>query len=343
MLTDRLRQRHDLTADEAALAARVMADASAGTDSKKEFLRALNDKGETAAEVAAFATVFRELSRKPPVERFSASAIDIVGTGGDHAGSFNISTLTSVIVAAAGVPVMKHGGRSVTSKSGSADLLERMGVDLNADDATQARALEANGFTFLFAPNFHPAFAAVRPVRAELAKEGRKTIFNLLGPLINPGKPAHMLLGVFSESWVEPLAEVLETLGVNRALVVHGTAPGGHALDELSSCGPARVRGVGELRHINGVWNPGDFGLETSPFSDLKGGDADENYAMLNDFLNGAAPRGLQDSVVLNAGAALFVAGAAPSVRDGMIRAGDLLAHGAVRAKLRALRDFYSR
>lgn len=342
-LTERLRQRHSLTDAEACEAAHLMAGVGTPASEKQEFLRALGDKGESASEVAAFAAVFRELARRPPVASFASEALDIVGTGGDRAGTFNISTLASLIVSAAGVPVMKHGGRSVTSKSGSADLLERLGVNLDADDATHARALEVNRFTFFFAPNFHPAFAAVRPIRAELAKEGRKSIFNLLGPLINPGRPAHMMIGVFDEAWVCPVAAALETLGVRRGLVVHGSAPDGVALDELSSCGPCRVRGAGELRALDGMWLPGDFGLPVAPFSDLKGGDAEENLAMLNDFLNGAAPRGLQDSVVLNAGAALFTAGRSPSVRDGMILAGDLLASGAVRARIREIREFHAR
>lgn len=342
-LIELLRAGASLDAPRAACAAEAMASPGVPAESKGDFLRALNAKGETAAEVAAFAGVFRGLSRKPPVAEYAARAIDIVGTGGDNAGTFNISTLTALIVSVAGVPVMKHGGRSITSKSGSADLLERLGVNLAADDATHARALAENNFTFFFAPNFHPAFAAVAPVRKALAAEGRKSIFNLLGPLINPGAPAHMVLGVFSEKWVAPMAEALETLGVRRALVVNGSAPGGLAFDELSVCGPSRVRGVGELRAIDGEWLPGDFGLAVSPFADLRGGDADENFTLLGDLLNGAAPRGLQDAVVYNVGAALFVAGRTPSVRDGIILAGDLLASGAVRAQLRRIRDFYAR
>ncbi len=340
-LTAALAAGRSLEPSAVAAAAHLLADPGVNAEAKADFLRALHTKGETAGDVAAFAGVFRELARRPPVAEFAPRAIDIVGTGGDAAGTFNISTFTSVIVAAGGVPVMKHGGRSITSKSGSADLLERLGVNLAADDATHRRALAEIGYTFFFAPHFHPAFAAVGPVRKALAAEGRKSVFNLLGPLINPGRPAHMLLGVFAEHWVAPMAEALETLGVKRALVVHGTAPGGRALDELSACGPARVRGVGELRAIDGVWHPGDFGLEVSPFEDLRGGDAEENFGMIPDFLNGAAPKGLQDSVVLNAGAAFFVAGKTDSVRAGMILAGDLLAGGAVREQLRRLRAFH--
>jgi anthranilate phosphoribosyltransferase len=341
-LTDKLRARTATAQGEAAAAARRLADPAVSDVARVDFLRAFSEKGETAAEVAEFASVFRELSRRPPVEAFAGKAIDIVGTGGDNANTFNISTITAIIVSAAGVPVMKHGGRSVSSKSGSADFLERLGVNLQVDDATHARALAENGFTFFFAPEFHPAFKSVGPARKALAAEGLKSVFNLLGPLINPGRPAHMMLGVYSEAWVAPLAEVLEKLGVRRALVVHGTAPGGVALDELSVCGPCRVKGVGELRTVDGVWEPGDFGLPVSPFSDLAGGDADENLGLLQDLLNGAAPQGLQDSIVFNVGTALWIAGRAPSVRDGIILAGDLFEHGAVREQLRRIRAFYT-
>ncbi len=342
-LTDKLRSRTALGPGEAADAARRLADPGVADEARKDFLRALNAKGETAAEVAEFASVFRELSRRPPVEAFAASAIDIVGTGGDNAHSFNVSTTTAVIVAAAGVPVMKHGGRSISSKSGSADFLERLGVNLHADDATHARALAENNFTFFFAPDFHPAFKSVGPARKALAEEKRKSVFNLLGPLINPGRPDHMLLGVFAESWVAPLAETLERLGVRRALVVHGSAPAdGIVLDELSVCGPCRVKGVGELRAVDGEWLPSDFGLEHASFCDLRGGDPAENFAMLQSLLAGRATRGLRDSVLFNAGTALWVAGRTPGVREGITLAGDLLDSGAVAELLRRIRAFYA-
>lgn len=342
-LTEKLRAHRAPDPGEAAAAARRLADPAVDDAARIDFLRALGQFGESAGIVAEFATVFRELSRRPPVGEFATRAIDIVGTGGDGANTFNISTMTAVIVASAGVPVMKHGGRSVSSKSGSADFLERLGVDLAADDATHVRALRENDFTFFFAPEFHPAFKSVSGARKSLATEGRKSIFNLLGPLVNPGRPAHVMLGVYAEKWVAPMAEALELLGVKRALVVHGTAPGGVAFDELSVCGPCRVRGAGELRDIDGEWLPGDFGLATSPMADLAGGDADDNYSLLQDFLNGAATQGLQDTVVLNAGAALWVAGRTPTVQEGIFLAGDLLESGAVRERFRRIREFYTR
>ena len=342
-LADKLRSRADLSWDEAAAAARRLADAAVSDPARVSFLRALSDKGESGVEIAAFARVFGELSRKPPVAEFASRSLDIVGTGGDGAESFNISTFSALIAASAGVPVMKHGGRSVSSRSGSADFLERVGVNLALDDEGHALALKETGFTFFFAPEFHPAFKAVSPARKILAAEGKKTIFNLLGPLVNPGRPAHVMIGVYAERLVEPVAAALDALGVRRGLVVHGTAPGGVVLDELSVCGRCRVKGAGELHDVSGDWMPSAFGLSPAPFSDLRGGDADENFALLQDFLNGGARQGLQDSVVFNAGTALWVAGAVPSVKEGIYMVGDLFESGAVRAHLRRVRDFYSR
>ena len=240
-LTDKLpRLRRDLASAEAASAARRLAEPEIADADRRDFLRAFGDKGETVAELAAFAAVFRELARRPPVDTFAPHAIDIVGTGGDGAETFNISTMTAVVVSASGVPVMKHGGRSVSSRSGSADFLERLGVTLAVDDATHRRALEENRFTFLFAPEFHPAFRiSFLAARKALAAEGRKTVFNLLGPLVNPGRPAHVLLGVYAERLVAPVAEVLETLGVRRGLVVHGTALAASCLTNSASAARA--------------------------------------------------------------------------------------------------------
>ncbi len=341
-LTAKLRARSALAPGEAADAARRLAEPGVADEARMDFLRALNEKGEAAAEVAEFAGVFRELSRRPPVSAYADAAIDIVGTGGDNANTFNISTGTALLVAGCGVPVMKHGGRSVSSKSGSADFLERLGVNLHADDATHARALAENGFTFFFAPEFHPAFKSVGPARKALAAEGRKSVFNLLGPLINPGRPAHLLLGVFAERWVAPMAETLERLGLRRALVVHGTAPGGVALDEFSVCGPCRVKGVGELREVDGVWSAEDFGLRPAPFADLAGGDSQENLALLDALLAGRAPAGLTDSVLFNAGVALWVAGRAPGVREGVVLAREALRSGALSSLLVRIRSFYT-
>ena len=325
----------------AAAAARLLADAGVPDDDKVAHLLALADAGETAETVAAFADTYRGMARAIDLGDLPARAIDLVGTGGDRSGSFNLSSGAALVVASAGVPVMKHGNRSITSKSGSADFLAALGVDLEADDDTLRRALREARFCFLFAPAFHPAFRAVGPARKRLAELGRKSVFNVLGPLINPGRPAHMMVGVYDPRWVAPVAGALESLGVRRGLVVHGKV--GEGMDELTAAGPAIVRGVGELAGIDATWLPGDFGLRTCPAADLAGGSPAQNLALWGDLLVGAAPDGLADSVAYTAGAALWVAGAAADPAAGIVRARELIACGDVRRTLQALRDAYRR
>ena len=324
---------------EAAEAARLLADAGLPDDDKVAYLAALADMGEDAAIVAAFAETYRGMARRIDLGDLPARGIDIVGTGGDRSGSFNISSASALVVAAAGIPVMKHGNRSITSSSGSADFLAGLGVDLEADDTRLLRALREANFCFLFAPAFHPAFRAVGPARKRLAELGRKSVFNILGPLVNPARPAHMMVGVFAERWVEPVAGALHTLGVRRGLVVHGKV--GEGMDELTAAGPARVRGVGELAKVDATWLPGDFGLRACPASDLLGGTPAHNLGLLSDLLVGAAPEGLLDTVCLSAGAALWVAAAAADPGAGVARAREIILGGELRDNLRALREAY--
>jgi len=338
-LTAELRPGRPPGAEPARAAARLLADAAVADADKVAYLLALAEAGETGEVVAAFAETYRAMARPIELGDLPARAIDIVGTGGDRSGSFNISTAGSLIVAAAGVPVMKHGNRSITSKSGSADFLAVLGVNLEADDALLLRSLREANFCYFFAPAFHPAFRAVGAARKRLAEDGRKTVFNVLGPLVNPGRPAHMLVGVYAERWVEPVAGALEALGVRRGLVTHGKV--GEGMDELTTAGPARVRGVGELRNVNATWLPGDHGFETCDPRALLGGTAEQNVATFGDLLHGAADTGLADTVFLSAGTALWVAGAAPDVESGARRARELALDGTVRETVRRLRDLY--
>lgn len=340
-LTEKVAAGRSLDEVEATQMAIWMADDNGNFDGKKNFLRALNQKGESVEEVYAFAKTFRNLARRVPALMNPPVAIDIVGTGGDKSGTFNISSATSLIVAAAGVKVMKHGNRSITSESGSADFLAGVGVPVEVSDEKLADSFAKNHYCFFYAPNFHPTYKAFMPVRKALAAEGHKTVFNILGPLIHPANPPMYLLGVFAEKWVDLLAAVLERLGVKRGLVCHCILSEGGGLDELATAGKNRVHGVGELAEVNGIWLPGDFGLAESQRTDLLGGDPEENRILFGDFLNGAAPQGLQDTIVLNAGAALWIAGKAPSVREGILLAGDLLGNGTVRQFVQELREFY--
>ncbi len=341
-LTARLLQQQELAAAEVELAAGALADAAVGDDTKVAFLRALADKGETAGELAAFATVFRARALDPGVQAHAAHAIDIVGTGGDHTGAFNISSLVVLTLASVGVPVMKHGNRGITSKCGSADLLAGLGFRLDAPPEKLRAALEQLGYVFFFAPAFHPAFKHIAPARKLLAAEGRRSVFNVLGPLINPGRPAHVLLGVFSAAWTPLLAETLERLGATAGLAVHGRIDDTRGVDELTSATDTRVRGFGRLRNVDTAWTPADLGLPRADFAELLGGDLAQNLAIVDALLAGRGPAGLADTIALNAAVALWICGRAASPTERLVEARELLLGGAVKSKIAATREFFA-
>lgn len=339
----RLRQQSELSAVEVEVAADALADPSVPDETKAEFLRALADKGETAAELAAFASAFRARAIDPGVSDISSQAIDIVGTGGDHTGAFNISSLVVLTLACAGVPVMKHGNRGITSKCGSADLLAGLGFRLDAPPEKLRAALAELGYVFFFAPAFHPAFRHIAPARKVLAAEGRRSIFNVLGPLINPGRPAHVLLGVFSESWTPLMADTLERLGAAGGLAAHGRLDAARGVDELTSATDTRVRGFGRNRDLDTTWTPEGLGLRRADFGELAGGDLARNLDIVEALLAGRGPEGLADTVALNAAVALWICGRAAAPTEGFDRARELLLGGAVRAKIAATREFFIR
>jgi anthranilate phosphoribosyltransferase len=342
-LTQRLLAREELSSTDIEGACAVLASPDAPDGDKASFLAALSDKGETAAEIAAFARAFRARAIDPELGRWAPEAIDIVGTGGDMAGGFNISSMVVLTLASAGVPVMKHGNRGITSKCGSADLLAALGFDLQAPAEKIRSAMDALGYVFLFAPAYHPTFKHIGPVRKQLAAQGRRSVFNILGPLINPGRPEHVLLGVFAESWVTRLADVLELLGTRAGLAAHGIITPGRGIDELTTATPNRVRGIGRLHEIDGLWQPEDHGFVASTFSDLEGGDLETNLAIVQALLDGKAPRGLVDTIVLNAATALWITGRSATVTDGAAQSRELLLGGAVKAKIAATREFFQK
>lgn len=340
-LTARLAEGRELSAAEIETASAALADPGPSDEAKAAFLRALSDKGETAAEVAAFATAFRGRALDPGVSDFAASAIDIVGTGGDHTGAFNISSLVVLTLACAGVPVMKHGNRGITSKCGSADLLGGLGFRIDASPEKLRAALRELGYVFYFAPAFHPAFRHIGPARKLLAAEGRRSVFNVLGPLINPGRPAHVILGVFSEGWTSLMADVLQRLGAAAGLAAHGRLGEGRGVDELTSATDTRVRGFGRIRDLDTVWTPESFGLRRADFSELAGGDLAQNMGIVDAVLAGRGPAGLADTVALNASVALWVLGRAAGPGDSIAQARELLLGGAVKARIAATREFF--
>jgi anthranilate phosphoribosyltransferase len=340
-LTPPLLARRDLSAAHVETAAALLAGTDETDDTKAAFLTALAAKGETADEVAAFARAFRARALNPGVEAWSARAIDIVGTGGDHAGGFNISSLVVLVLASAGVTVMKHGNRGITSKCGSADLLAGLGVNLEAPPEKLRSALDELGFVFFFAPGYHPAFKNIGPVRKALAARGQRSVFNILGPLINPGRPAHILLGVYSQAWVPKLATALDSLGIVAGLAAHGVLAPDRGIDELTTATPNRVRGIGRLRELDEEWDAARFGLTLAPFAELQGGDLAANLALTEALLAGRGPAGLVDTIALNAAVALWLVGKTTGVREGITPARELLLGGAVAKKIAATREFY--
>jgi anthranilate phosphoribosyltransferase len=289
------------------------------------FLMALRVRGETVDEITGAARIMRAKALAvdaPP------GTIDTCGTGGDSSGSFNISTASALIVAGCGVPVAKHGNRALSSKSGSADVLTALGVNIDADLAVVRQCLWEIGIGFLMAPRHHSATRHVAPTRVEL---GTRTIFNLLGPLSSPAMARRQLVGVFAPEWVRPMAEVLGRLGAERAWVVHGTG-----LDELTTTGPTTVAALddGEVETFEVV--PEDFGLPRARLEDIRGGEPQDNAAAMRDLLGGGGGA-LRDIVLLNSGAALLIAGRVATVEAGIELAAKALDSGAARGVLEDL------
>ncbi|WP_029031515.1 anthranilate phosphoribosyltransferase [Salinarimonas rosea] len=290
------------------------------------FLMALRVRGEALDEIVGAASAMRAKMLKVEAP---ANAIDIVGTGGDHSGSWNISTLAAFIVAGCGVPVAKHGNRAASSKSGAADVLSALDVTLGLDPKGLARCLAEANLCFMFAQAHHASMRHVAPFRVEL---GTRTIFNLLGPLSNPAGVKRQLLGVFSRAWMRPLAETLRALGSERVWVVHGS----DGLDELTTTGPSEVVALegGEIRTFQ--IDPRDVGLARAEPQSLKGGDPAHNAAALRAVLEGEKTA-YRDIAVLNAGASLVVAGAAADLAEGVAKAADAVDTGAAKAALARL------
>jgi anthranilate phosphoribosyltransferase len=343
-LITQLAEKRDLSAEHAQMAAALLAQAEVDFDDKYTFLLRLAEKGVTVEELAAIATYFRGCAIDPGVDAWAQRAIDVCGTGGDNAGTFNISTAVSFVVAACGVPVFKHGNRSITSKCGSADLLQALGFPLTVSREVIHQTLAQFNYAFFFAPDFHPAFKEVMPVRRALAEAGKRTVFNLLGPMINPGKPAFQLMGVFDRRWLQPLAASMATMGSRGGWIVHGEPEPGRVLDELScaGCNYAYAYGDQGMGPVNIQLL--ELGLETSNLSQLLGGDAGHNCRLLLDLLSPSAQwatQGLQNSVWLNAGAALLVAGKVQTHQEGVELAKATIASGRVGEWLHGIQDFY--
>lgn len=328
-LLEKVVRLEDLTEGEAAAAMREVMEGRANAPALGALLTGLVMKGERPSEIVGFARTMRAHAVK--LDAPADQVFDTCGTGGDRSGTFNISTTAAIVIASCGVAVAKHGNRSVSSRCGSADVFEALGVNIGAPPSTIERALRDTGIAFFFARTFHPAMKHAAQVRSEL---GIRTAFNLLGPLTNPAGATRQLVGVPRPELTELLARSLMMLGSQRAWVVHGA----DGIDEISTTGYTKVS---ECRAgaVNTFYvHPADFGIPKSDPGALKGGDAEQNAAIVRSILGGErGPR--RDVVLLNAGAALFIAGRANTIKDGIAMAAAAIDAGAARARLQQMVD----
>jgi anthranilate phosphoribosyltransferase len=323
----RLIERQNLAAEEAGQVMSAIMDGTTTQSQIGAFLAALRMKGETPEEIAAFARVMRQhaVTVAPVTEK---TLVDTCGTGGDGTHTFNISTAAALVAAGAGIPVVKHGNRSVSSACGSADVLSCLGVNLAVDPERQAKIVEQVGIAFLFAPSHHPAMRHVMVARQEL---GCRTIFNILGPLANPAGAQAQVLGVYHPGLIRPMAEVLKILGISHAMVVHGCG-----LDEITTTGETQICELEKGTICTYSLNPANFDIAMASLSDLRGGDAQENARIIHDILDGE--RGAcRDIVILNAGAAIYTGGQARNIHEGIRYAAAAIDSGNALARLDAL------
>jgi anthranilate phosphoribosyltransferase len=328
--------RENLSAAEAHDAMLVILNGQATTPQIAEFLVGLHTKGETAEELLGFARAMREKAATvhvgPDIGPDSEPLLDTCGTGGDGGNTFNISTVAAFVVAGAGVRVAKHGNRSFTSRCGSADILEELGVQVSLAPERVAQAIREIGIGFLFAPLLHPAMKHAQPARLELKM---RTVFNLLGPLTNPAGATRQLIGAPSAQAAELMANALAGLGPERAFIVHGS----DGLDEVTTTGSTLVFEVTGANVRSFTWTPADFGVPQARTEDLRGGDRACNAAIATAILQGQ-PGAQRDIVLVNSAAALVAAGAAANLREAMERAAQSIDSGAAWTKLRRLAEF---
>jgi anthranilate phosphoribosyltransferase len=318
---------NDLTEDEMVSAMTQIMEGQVADSQLAAFLTALHIKGETVPEIVGAARVMRAKAEKLDIQ--STPLIDTCGTGGDGADTFNISTASALVTAGAGVNVAKHGNRAVSSRSGSADVLKCLGVNLDANFSTVKRCVDEAGIGFLFAPLMHKAMKHAGAVRKEL---GFRTIFNLLGPLTNPANAQAQVLGVFDVKWVEPLAQVLCDLGCNHALVVHGS----DGLDEITLTGTSHIAELKNGAVTSYNLDPEKLGFKCCGAEDIKGGTPEENALTIKNILGGESGPG-RDIVILNSAAAIYVAGKADSLEQGVQLATQSVESGQAREKLETL------
>jgi anthranilate phosphoribosyltransferase len=344
-LTKKLAGGKALTDEQVFEAVRELTGDSESASVKADFLTVLAWKGETTEEIAAFARALQAMAIVPPLdaETRARPILDVCGTGGDRLNTFNISTTVALVLASAGVSVAKHGNRAVTSQAGSADVLEALGIKIDLTPEQAAASLRDHHFAFFFAPNYHPAFKQIAPARRLCSERGERTIFNFLGPLLNPARPTAQLVGVPRRELCIPIATVLQSLGVRRGMVVCGSVPDGgniRCLDEFSTLGNNRVVDVPPstpdmfvLRSVSPNWFP----IQSATLADLAGGDRQANAEIVRRILHGEERGPKRDMVLLNCAAAMFVAEKCSSFAEGWKMAAEVIDSGEAGNKLKEL------
>jgi anthranilate phosphoribosyltransferase len=329
---ERLLEREHLSEAEASATLRALTDAETSPAMAGAVLAALRSKGVVANELRGFAKSMRQLARRPQLAEGSP-LVDMVGTGGDGSGSFNLSTAAALLVAAMGIRVAKHGSTAVSSRSGSADVVRGLGLPLPLDEVQSGHCLAATSFTFFFAPHYHPAMKAIMPVRQAL---GVRTVFNILGPLLNPAEPPFHLIGAYRLDVAELMAEALSGMSIERAYVVHGD-PG---WDEATPCGPFHLFDVTPGKIVRTTRSAEEFGLPPCTPEDLKGGDVQYNLQHLRAVLEGSDRSAHRNAVVLQAALVLELLGKAATPREAALKAEDAIESGAGRVLLQKLAAF---
>jgi len=341
-LTAKLRNGIDLTSGDISYAMSMLLSDSTDDAVKAEFLMALHRKGESVEEIVAFVQQLIDRAIDPLIEQknLSGPMLDVCGTGGDGLDLFNVSTTIMFVLAAGGAAVVKHGNRSVTSRCGSADVLEALGVQIALPPERLKECVERHGLCFIFARQYHPAYRAIAGMRQRLARENIRTVFNLLGPLLNPARPARQLIGVFSPRLTNIFADALRRLGRERAWIVHGVTDTGEGMDDISTSGVTTFAELATGKVTTGLIDPRWLNIPTAPLDDLRGGDAAENAGYLEGILSGKIQGAKRDLTLVNAAGGFVVAGLSSDMNEGLARAREQIDSGRALEKLRALQSF---
>ena len=341
ILREKLRNGIDLNSGEIRDAVAILLSSDVPDEAKAGFLTALHKKGETAEEIAAFVRALMRRAIDPMIDptAMPGPMIDICGTGGDGVDLFNVSTATMFVVAAGGAVVVKHGNRRVTSKSGSADVLEQLGIPIELPADQLRECLKQHRLGFLFARQYHPAFRVLAEMRQRLARENLRTVFNLLGPLLNPARPSRQLVGVFAPELTGVLTAVLRELGRKRAWVVHGLTDSG-GVDDISVSGVTTIAELNDDKITSAIMDVSWLGIRRVPVADLQGGDARENAETIEAILSGKIAGAKRDMTIVNAAGGFVVAGLAKDLREGIELAREELDSGRALEKLRALQNY---